>query len=105
MSNAGQWPNGKYLVRRDGSVFTPGDLPAPNTKRWVLRRKVEVVESVREGLITMEEACRQYALTMEEFGSWQSAFDRFGKPELARRAHRYRLVDRKAVCDPVREEQ
>jgi hypothetical protein len=37
-----------------------GDLPPPNTKRWVVRRKAEVVAAVRSGKITMEEALRRY---------------------------------------------
>jgi hypothetical protein len=50
------------------------DLPPPNTKRWVVRRKAAVVAAVRSGKITMEEALRRYQLTEEEFLSWQRAF-------------------------------
>jgi hypothetical protein len=35
------------------------DLPPPNTKRWVIRRKAEVVAGVRSGLISLEDACRR----------------------------------------------
>jgi hypothetical protein len=54
------------------------DLPPPNTTRWTVRRKAEVVVAVRSGTITMEEALRRYQLTEEEFLSWQSAFETHG---------------------------
>jgi hypothetical protein len=34
--------------------------------------------AVKGGLITVEEACWRYRLTMEEFLTWQDAFERFG---------------------------
>jgi len=37
-----------------------------------------VVAAVRGGLLSMEEACERYALTLEEYLSWQSAVDRYG---------------------------
>ena len=33
----------------DGTLLTLADLPPPNTKRWVIRRKAEVVAAVRGG--------------------------------------------------------
>ena len=54
------------------------DLPAPRTKRWVIRRKAEVIAAVRGGLLTLEEACSRYSLTVDEFLSWQSSIDRHG---------------------------
>jgi Protein of unknown function (DUF1153) len=55
-----------------------GDLPPPNTKRWVVRRKAAVVAAVRSGRLTMEEALRRYQLSEEEFLSWQRAFEAHG---------------------------
>jgi uncharacterized protein DUF1153 len=54
------------------------ELPPPNTKRWVVRRKAAVVAAVRAGVITLEEACRRYELSEEEFLAWQRAFDAYG---------------------------
>lgn len=54
------------------------DLPPPNTTRWVMRRKAEVVAGVRAGLLTVEEACARYGLSAEEFNSWQAMIDRHG---------------------------
>ncbi|MBV9374086.1 MAG: DUF1153 domain-containing protein [Alphaproteobacteria bacterium] len=58
------------------------DLPPPNTKRWVARRKAAVLAALREGAITLEEACRRYELSEEELQSWQRAFDAHGLPGL-----------------------
>jgi Protein of unknown function (DUF1153) len=68
----------KYVIGPDGSPLTVADLPAPDTKRWVSRRKAQVVAAVRGGLLSMDEACRRYMLTTDEFLSWQSSIDRFG---------------------------
>ncbi len=65
-----------------GEQITIRDLPPSNTKRWVIRRKALVVAAVRGGLISLEEACRRYALSVEEFLSWQQAIDRHGLPGL-----------------------
>ena len=58
--------------------LTLADLPAPSTNRWVIRRKAEVIAAVHGGLVSLEEVCRRYTLTVEEFLSWQSLIDRQG---------------------------
>jgi transposase-like protein len=66
-------------------------LPDPNTKRWVVRRKAAVVAAVRSGGITIEEACRVYQLSEEEFRSWDRAFELHGLAGLrTTRIQRYR---------------
>lgn len=67
-----------YVVGPDGSHLSILDLPARDTKRWVPRRKAEVVAAVRGGLLTLDEACERYSLTVEEFLTWQRAITRFG---------------------------
>ena len=57
-------PRVKYVIGPDGSPLTIADLPAPGTKRWVIRRKAEVVAAVRGGLLSLEEACNRYTLTV-----------------------------------------
>ena len=61
-----------------GEPLTINDLPPPDTKRWVIRRKAEVVAAVRGGLISLEDACDRYTLSVEEFLSWQRLIDRHG---------------------------
>jgi hypothetical protein len=63
-------------------VVTLDSLPPPDTKRWVIRRKAEVVAAVRAGVISLEEACRRYTLSIEEFLSWQRLVDSHGLPGL-----------------------
>ena len=80
-----------YVIGPDGTPLTLKDLPPPTTKRWVIRRKAEVVAAVRGGLLTLEEACERYTLTVEEFLSWQKAIDQHGLPGLrATRVQQYR---------------
>jgi len=87
------------LSRRDGVIgpqgqlLTLNDLPPPDTKRWVIRRKAEVVAAVRGGLLTLEDACRRYTLSVEEFLSWQRSIERNGLAGLrATRVQHYRQV-------------
>jgi hypothetical protein len=61
-------PDSQHVVRPDGSPLTIADLPAPDTKRWVIRLKAEVV------------AASRYTLTVDEFLSWQHSIDRRGLP-------------------------
>ena len=57
-------------------------LPPTDTKRWVIRRKAEVVAAVRAGIISLEDACARYTLSVEEFLSWQRLVDSHGLPGL-----------------------
>jgi uncharacterized protein DUF1153 len=67
-----------YIVGPNGDVITLADLPPPRTARWVIRRKAEVVLAVHGGLLSLEDACRRYRLTAEEFSTWQHAIERHG---------------------------
>lgn len=68
----------RYVIGPDGSPLTIADLPPKTTRRWVIRRKAEVVAAVRGGLLSLDEACQRYTLTVEEFLSWQSLIDEHG---------------------------
>lgn len=65
-----------------GEPLTLDSLPPAGTTRWVVRRKAEVVAAVNGGLLTVDEACARYSLTLEEFAGWQRAVDRSGMPGL-----------------------
>lgn len=52
--------------------------PPPDTKRWVIRRKMQVVDAVKGGIISFDEACRRYCLSKEELDSWLQLVDGFG---------------------------
>jgi len=61
-----------------GEPLTLNTLPPPSTTRWVVRRKAEVVAAVNGGLLSVDEACKRYGLSVEEFASWQRAVARSG---------------------------
>ncbi|MBL4906929.1 MAG: DUF1153 domain-containing protein, partial [Sneathiella sp.] len=54
-----------HIIGLDGKPMTVDDLPPRNTTRWVIRRKAEVVAAVRGGLISLDEACNRYKLSVE----------------------------------------
>jgi Protein of unknown function (DUF1153) len=84
----------RYVIGPDGSVLTIADLPPPDTKRWVVGRKAQVVAAVRGGLLSLEEACDRYRLTVEEFLLWQQSIDRNGLAGLrVTRIQQYRSAE------------
>jgi hypothetical protein len=66
------------VIGPDGYWLTRANLPPPETTRWVIRRKAQVVAAVRGGLLSVEEACQLYRLNREEFDSWQYSIERYG---------------------------
>jgi Protein of unknown function (DUF1153) len=94
-------PEPKRVIGPNGNSLTVSNLPAPGTKRWVFRVKAEIVAAVRGGLLSLEEACRRYMLTVEEFRTWEYSIERHGLSALRvtriqlyrQRAARFRLPD------------
>lgn len=83
------------VVGPDGRAMTINDLPPPDTSRWVVRRKAQVVFGVQAGLLTLEDACRRYGLTPEEYASWERLIERHGIRGLrVTRLKEYRRGDR-----------
>ena len=70
------------VIGPSGRPMTLDDLPPPDTKRWVSRRKAEVVLAVRQGLLSLEQACQRYDLSLEEYMSWERLIDQHGIPGL-----------------------
>ena len=58
------------------------DLPPADTRRWVPRRKAEVVAAVERGILSADDACVRYDLTEEEFASWKRLVQRHGQKGL-----------------------
>ena len=85
-------PRINYLKGPDGSPLTIADLPPPGSKQhWTIRRKALVVAAVRGGLLSLDEVCSSYTLTVDEFLSWQNAIDQHGLAGLrATRVQQYR---------------
>ena len=67
-----------FVIGPLGERLTLETLPQPGTKRWVIRRKAEVVAAVQGGLLTFDEACERYELSLEELASWERNVDRSG---------------------------
>ncbi len=65
-----------------GGMISLETLPPPDTRRWVVRRKAEVIAAIRGGLLTAAEACARYRLSPEEIELWQDSIDRAGVPGL-----------------------
>src|SRR5215475_6075999 len=94
-------PEAKRVTGPNGNSLTVSNLPAPGTKRWVFRVKAEIVAAVRAGLLSLEEACRRYMLTVEEFRTWEYSIERYGLSALRvtriqlyrQRVARFRLPD------------
>ncbi len=72
-----------YVVAWDGRPLTSEDLPKAGLKRWDIRRKAEVVTAVQGGLLALDEACRRYALTSEEYAHWLNEVVKRGYAGLA----------------------
>lgn len=69
-------------VSRASAADPYPNLPPANTRRWVPRRKAEVVAAVDHGILTAEEACQRYQLTMEEFEIWERMVRQHGQKGL-----------------------
>lgn len=65
-----------------GEPLTLASLPSPHTRRWVVRRKAEVIAAIRGGLLSAAEACARYQLSPEELELWAESLDRAGVPGL-----------------------
>jgi len=74
---------------REGNAF--GRMPKlPSVrKRWTVRRKAAVIEAVRRGRLSLDQVCRIYTLSLEEFLAWERDMDRYGVPAL--RVTRYQI--------------
>ena len=92
MGNSSVRPVG-HVIGPGGNILTFDNLPPKNTRRWVPRRKAEVIAAVDGGLLTLTEscpspggtrqstlteACARYAISHEEFSSWIQAYARHG---------------------------
>ena len=63
-------------------AVTMDSLPPPDTRRWIIRRKALIVAALRQRLLTREEACERYSLSLNELESWEELIDRHGLPGL-----------------------
>lgn len=85
------WALGPY-----GERLTLDMLPPPGTRRWVIRRKAELVAAVEGKLLTVNELLRRYGITPTEFENWKKAAASFGMRGLrTTRLQAYREAERR----------
>jgi Protein of unknown function (DUF1153) len=60
-----------------GRRLASGHLPT-STGRWVASRKATLVRGVEAGLLSLEDACSRYAISVDEFLLWQHRLARHG---------------------------
>jgi hypothetical protein len=54
------------------------ELPPSDTVRWSPHRKAAVVNGIRNGAISRDEAFGRYQLSAGEFLAWQEALESYG---------------------------
>ncbi len=74
------------------------DLPPETERRWTVRRKAAVIEAVRGGWLPIEEACRLYIISVDEFIAWERDIDQFGVHGL--RSTRYQISRGRGARQP-----
>jgi hypothetical protein len=72
----GAGPSERLVASQIGTTGTSRSPPEP--RRWVPQRKAEVVAAVRGGFLSLAEARLRYALSLEEYLTWQREIDRSG---------------------------
>lgn len=70
------------VAAHDGAPLTLSNLPSPQTRRWTPHRKAELVTAVRQNLLSLDDACARYCLSVDEFTGWARLIDRHGVPGL-----------------------
>ncbi|TFH50821.1 MAG: DUF1153 domain-containing protein [Lysobacterales bacterium] len=83
-----------------GKLLTVDSLPPPDTVRWVAKRKAQVISAIRGGLISRQEACDRYGISVDELISWENLLDEYGPKALrATKNQRYRRAARSIDLD------
>ena len=59
------------ILGEDGFPKSHEDLPPPTIRRWVIRRKAQVVAGIEINIMSEEEAISFYNLSAEELASWR----------------------------------
>lgn len=84
-SNIGSIKRADQITGPAGSTLDAANLPPKNLKRWVARRKADIVAAVEDGLLTETEARASYNISREEFSAWLGAYQSNGAAGLRAR--------------------
>src|SRR3954454_8563483 len=100
MSTQDQCRAAREPLGSNGEVLTADTLPSPRLKRWVAGRKAEVLAAVDCGLLSVDEACVRYGISLDEFLSWKGAAGAGLRGLSVKRVqdHRPRRVERTRKC-------
>ena len=81
---------------------TEAALPPARQQRWSAGKKAQVLAAIKDGTLSLEEACRHYSLTAEELQSWHVSFaaDGVAGLKMTRLAER-RTNARRKVSEPA----
>lgn len=83
----------KRITTVGATPLADADLPPVNTRRWVIRRKAQVLRAIEDGRITRAEACAMYNISEAELRLWERAIACAGVPGLrVTRVQIYRSV-------------
>jgi hypothetical protein len=63
-----------FFIGPDGKRITLADLPPRDLLNLSSDQKSMVVAAVCQGLITLQEACERYHLSLDEYLNWHRAF-------------------------------
>jgi predicted DNA-binding ribbon-helix-helix protein len=66
------------MIDRDPNQLLLNELPLPSAKHWIAQDKAAVVAAVKNGAITLDEACQRYNLSVEEYLSWEERIEKHG---------------------------
>ena len=84
-----------------GETYVELSLPDPNTVRWVSSRKLAIIHAITEGVISIEDACTTYNLSVEELTSWSKLASRHGRNGLkVTKLSSYRRSDENGDREP-----
>ena len=84
----------RWVVGPLGERLTIDMLPKPGTRRWVMRRKAELVAAVEGGLLSLNELLRKYRVAPGEYEAWKNAVAKHGMRGLRiTRAQDYRELE------------
>jgi len=81
-----------------------GELPPGDIGRWVASRKSQIVNAVRAGQLTLDEACERYMLSPEEFLNWERIVDQHGVRGLRCRQVQFRRHSQQPRIDAPMEQ-
>ena len=62
-------------MRKQSDTKLPG---TPRIRRWTIRRKAALLGAIRSGVLTLEQARRRYALSVDELRAWERDFEQHG---------------------------